>query len=584
MTQGAARMQLLVKTPLGHTIAVDGGECGTVGGLKRHIEEREGILAHEQRIVGRGRALRDDSAALDSVGLGDGAMVEVLLGLRGGAKKGGKKAKINETPEEKMLREATEKLKGEEDRRRKEEAMRQYLTNGLQEEEKFAKLNLAKIQNQWRKLMRLAKVESLRKDLEIMSQNHEREVDMKDAIIQMLDRDLDEAEEQYQMALRSHLQNVDALIDLYNSKVRQLESEFEAEIRQIQEDFQTERTEIVTKHMANKGELIDIIELVEQQFKDSEAEAKQDFDSYCEELKNKNLEDRNVLKLMLEAQIETLENHFANAAETYDQTTRQRTQQFRTLTTKDRTSATTIEGQIKRMQRLQDTLAHWRMKIASNVKECEERNRLMREERDQISRHFQELKSRMNKTRDVQGARLMELSIQSRKCVKSLEGQQERAETILRYSELNRKLETEREKVLPFHPLSIGEEDATIPEELMTEANALSSYALGPDGKPVEEWNYLDVFFKRYNKVLLDKWAISKEQERVAQENGDLRSILKQYLDGISVNADVMQEANPLFVLNNRTNIQRREAVAEHVTVQNANFVYNQAAMMSRPT
>ena len=30
--------------------------------------------------------------------------------------------------------------------------------------------------------------------------------------------------------------------------------------------------------MANKGELIDIIELVEQQFKDSEAEAKQDFD------------------------------------------------------------------------------------------------------------------------------------------------------------------------------------------------------------------------------------------------------------------------------------------------------------------
>ena len=219
MTPGAVRMQLLVKTPLGHTIAVDGEECGTVGGLKRHIEEREGISAHAQRIVGRGRALRDDSAALASVGLGDGAMVEVLLGLRGGAKKGGKKAKVQETPEEKMLREATEKLKGEEDRRRKEEAMRQYLTNGLQEEEKFAKLNLAKIQNQWRKLMRLAKVESLRKDLEIMSQNHEREVDMKDAIIQMLDRDLDEAEEQYQMALRSHLQNVDALIDLYNSKV-----------------------------------------------------------------------------------------------------------------------------------------------------------------------------------------------------------------------------------------------------------------------------------------------------------------------------------------------------------------------------
>ena len=34
--------------------------------------------------------------------------------------------------------------------------------------------------------MRLAKVENLRKEIEILSQNHERDVDRKDAIIQML--------------------------------------------------------------------------------------------------------------------------------------------------------------------------------------------------------------------------------------------------------------------------------------------------------------------------------------------------------------------------------------------------------------
>lgn len=35
-------------------------------------------------------------------------------------------------------------------------------------------------------------MESLRKDIEVLSQNHERDVDRKDAIIQMLDRDLEE--------------------------------------------------------------------------------------------------------------------------------------------------------------------------------------------------------------------------------------------------------------------------------------------------------------------------------------------------------------------------------------------------------
>ena len=36
--------------------------------------------------------------------------------------------------------------------------------------------------------MRLAKTESLKNDIEILSQNHERDIDRKDAILQMLDR------------------------------------------------------------------------------------------------------------------------------------------------------------------------------------------------------------------------------------------------------------------------------------------------------------------------------------------------------------------------------------------------------------
>jgi hypothetical protein len=71
---------------------------------------------------------------------------------------------------------------------------RRRLKNELEREAKFSSTNRLMIQNQWRKIMRLAKVESLRKEIEIMSQNHERDVDRKDAVIQMLDRDLEEAE------------------------------------------------------------------------------------------------------------------------------------------------------------------------------------------------------------------------------------------------------------------------------------------------------------------------------------------------------------------------------------------------------
>lgn len=57
-----------------------------------------------------------------------------------------------------------------------------------------------------------AKSQELKKDIEVLSQTFERVIDRKEAIIKSLVKDIDEAEEQYQMALRSHLQNVDRLI------------------------------------------------------------------------------------------------------------------------------------------------------------------------------------------------------------------------------------------------------------------------------------------------------------------------------------------------------------------------------------
>lgn len=57
-----------------------------------------------------------------------------------------------------------------------------------------------------------AKSQELKKDIEILSQTFERVIDRKEAIIKSLVKDIEEAEEQYQMALRSHLQNIDRLI------------------------------------------------------------------------------------------------------------------------------------------------------------------------------------------------------------------------------------------------------------------------------------------------------------------------------------------------------------------------------------
>ncbi len=59
-----------------------------------------------------------------------------------------------------------------------------------------------------------AKIDELCKDLQVMSQTFERVVDRKDAIISSLAKDLEEAEEQYQVALCSNIHKVDDLLGI----------------------------------------------------------------------------------------------------------------------------------------------------------------------------------------------------------------------------------------------------------------------------------------------------------------------------------------------------------------------------------
>ena len=178
---------------------------------------------------------------------------------------------------------------------------------------------------------------------------------------------------------------------------------------------------------------------MEAEFNEQEQEARQEFESTREEIKNKNSEEYNVLRFTLEGLIEELERHFDSAHANYMATTEQRTQDFKNLTIKDQTSARTIEQQMqmRKLQRLQDSLAHWKTKLASNSAKCEERNRAMKEEKDAISRHFQELKGRMNKFREREALRLQELTINSQAAIKTLKARLEKAERIIKLAELD---------------------------------------------------------------------------------------------------------------------------------------------------
>lgn len=134
----------------------------------------------------------------------------------------------------------------------------------LAKEQHSSTLNLHKLNVQWQAILREAKAKELRQDVEILSQTFARVMDCKDSAIevgaglvgrgqrrgppvnpakspQSLVTDLEEAEEQHARALRSHLHNVDRLLQLQSCRLACLEEGYSAQLSALQSEFEAER-------------------------------------------------------------------------------------------------------------------------------------------------------------------------------------------------------------------------------------------------------------------------------------------------------------------------------------------------------
>lgn len=360
---------------------------------------------------------------------------------------------------------------------------------------------------------------------------------------------------------------MDTLIDIQYSRMKLIENDFVSSITALEEEFGEEREDIIANHAKHRADMLSLLAAMDEEFKAAEAAAQAEFEAARDEITSANQEEYHVAKLTLEQAINELEATFDAAHQAYVASTDTRAQSFQQLTKQDAAAARTIERRARKLARLTDALTHWRAKLLSNTRSWEERNRLLRAEKDSVIKHYGELRDRMMRLRNAEAGKLKTMVLASGACVKTLEERLQLAEKILKLSDLNSKMETEMEAALPLYdgstPLGELSEDekaalkvaglaagAAAPEEPPSQ---FSSWGADEEGNPVSEWDYLNRFFQRHNKVELDMAAVERERLRLAAENGDLRVALKRFLDGLAVNDDVMRDQeNSLLVVRAR--------------------------------
>jgi dynein regulatory complex subunit 2 len=172
---------------------------------------------------------------------------------------------------------------------------------------------LAQVEAAWLKILRLAKVDSLRRDAEVLAQSHEREVDRRDALLQMLDADLDNSEEQFQQAVRDHLRALDKLIEIQDDRLADVERSFRTELATVEEEFERERIALEAAHAEettlSRATLATIRE--REEVKSDRARALRD--QQREELRNAASDRMEELARTMDEEIATLERAFEQA-------------------------------------------------------------------------------------------------------------------------------------------------------------------------------------------------------------------------------------------------------------------------------
>jgi hypothetical protein len=160
----------------------------------------------------------------------------------GKSKKGkGNKNKLARMSDEERARYLQHRADMEEEaRRRKQQLIAIFMKNKLKREDAFSRLNLAKINQEWRTILRNIKCTELRAEVESVEQVCTEVIEHKSSVIRRLLCDLDESEEIYATMLHGHMEKIDKIMRIHEDRLDFLRKNYEQEKRKMVENYNKE--------------------------------------------------------------------------------------------------------------------------------------------------------------------------------------------------------------------------------------------------------------------------------------------------------------------------------------------------------
>ncbi|XP_049298255.1 dynein regulatory complex subunit 2 [Anopheles funestus] len=492
-----------------------------------------------------------------------------------GKKKGGNKNKLAKMSDEERARYLQHRADMEEEaRRRKQQLIATFMKNKLKREDAFARLNLAKINQEWRSILRNIKCKELKEEVEAVEKTCTECIENKNAVIKRLLCDLDESEDLYSTMLHAHMERVEKIIRIHNDRVNFLMELYELDKKEIIENYEREMELYKSKKFELQKDLECVFYGLAEKARTDRLRNEEEHMLKKDELKNSMILKLEMITKEREREMERLWKEFQRVLNLYLRNTEEYRNEYNTLRDQDSSDTKNIQDHYAEVARLSDQIADLRLKLATLKEEHEFNMKQMQKSKAELQHRVQNLKQEMELGTRLDQEQLKTLAVYSNDAIKHLQGMQKKVKSIYQIASFCKKYETESEDLLPF--VQRPKESQGVPSELPIAERAL---ALPSTTDPTmdsfkrevfDTAELFESFWMRFNKARIDVACLREEKQQLIDRNEQLKTHLKDYLITVNMNSGGPVESHVDLLTKRPTSmkIEKLVRIDEQVLVQ----------------
>ncbi|XP_047358031.1 dynein regulatory complex subunit 2 [Vespa velutina] len=432
-------------------------------------------------------------------------------------KRKGKVNKFARMSEEERVRYMQHRAELElEAKRRKQQLVAIFSKNKLKREEAFSRLNTAKINEQWRFILRRIKCKEFYEDVTYLWKNFDRMINNKDKIVQLLHVEIKMADIDHRRSQEAHIGIINKIIELYTQKLRALCDDYIYKVHSVQgeETIELNKLKINMERACKEIKVITTNEKIELE-KILTKTRSQNAINICNIIslrKDMMLELQNKISIKIESLSEELNEIMLE----YNKTTETKRKQYEFLKEQDDANFTEMTQYPKLNTQLQNTINTIKNEIENllekrkfSINKLKYQMKFMRNKSLAIRKNF--------KTNQIlESTQLKNLSVVCNNVIKDLEKITKKGFALLSLMKLCSELE----------PLSVS-----IKMYISSDIDIVEESTMYCVSKPFQK---LEKFWLRYNHIKVENISMKKECNKLSAENKHLRYMLRNYLISVS--------------------------------------------------